>query len=183
MTGSYNLADIAATIGRSFFAICCFKRRPQDLPASTEFLCICLFVYAALSCILTLSTQSLEIALLWGLTDGVLIALLTFLLMRLLKVPERWRQTTTALAGTGIFFTILAIPLSFSIMNLEEGDNLGILLFQFVIFFLVWNIAVMAHIFRHALEVSFAMGVLVALSYVGIITSIVKMFSPVMPVQ
>jgi len=39
-----------------------------------------------------------------------------------------------------------------------------------VLCLVVWNVAVMAHILRHALSASFPMGVLLAMGYIWLIT-------------
>ena len=47
---------------------------------------------------------------------------------------------------------------------------------------IVWNIAVMAHILKHALTVSYSMGVLVALMYIIIVSGTIINIAPEQPV-
>jgi hypothetical protein len=165
-------------IWKSFFSICCFRSRPQDLPASRDLLVLTLLAYAFSSFLLSLATQAVELAALSGLLDAVLLASITHIVLTLWRLPERWLQTTTALVGTGIIFSLLALPFSWLLANSTDSDPLALLLFLFVISLLLWNIAVMAHIIRHALSSSFALAVLVALFYVWVITAVITSLFP-----
>ena len=167
-----------AVLWRFFFAICCFKKAPQDLPASRELLSLCLFGYAISSFLLALSTRSADIAVASGIIDTVLLAVLCYFLLLVWRKTERWVQATTALFGSGILFSIAAMPLSYWLTHIGNNDPLALLLFALVISLLVWNIAVMAHIMRHALSCSFALGVLTALFYVWVITTTITGLFP-----
>ena len=166
------------TLWRFFFAICCFRKGPQDLPASREFLFLSLLGYGLGSFLLTLATQSADIAVASGLIDTALLATLCYIVLFFWRKPERWLQATTALYGTGIIFSIAAIPLSYWLARIGNDDPLVLLVFLFVISLLVWNIGVMAHIMRHALSSSFALGVLAALFYVWVITVTITSLFP-----
>ena len=65
----------------------------------------------------------------------------------------RLPQTLTALAGTGILFTVLALPAMVSLDNLNSsgGDASVPALLLLVLIF--WNLAVIVHIMRQALVV------------------------------
>ncbi len=125
-----------------------------------------------------LSTQSVDIAVVSGLIDAVLLASLCYLVLFFWRLPERWLQATTALFGTGIIFSIAAIPLTYGLANISNTNPLALLLLIFTISLLVWNIGVMAHIMRHALSSSFALGVLAALFYVWVIMATINGLFP-----
>jgi len=74
------------------------------------------------------------------------------------KFPERLAQTLSALAGTGIFFTIL----SFMFLSQADPDRQQPMLAMawFSVFF--WSLAVDAHIYKNALSITMAQGMLVA---------------------
>ncbi len=148
------------------------------MPASRELAVLCLLGYAASSFLLALATQSTQVAILSGLLDALLLAAISYALLLIWRLPQRWLQTTTALSGTGIIFSVAAMPLSYLLANTGNNNPLALLLFLSVIFLLVWNIAVMAHIMRHALSSSFAMGVLVAMFYVWVITATINNLFP-----
>jgi len=166
------------TLWRSFFAICCFRSGPQDLPVSRELLALCLSAYAFSSFLLTLSTQPVATAIFSGLIDAALLAVISHGMLWLWRLPERWWQLTTALSGTGVLFSLAAIPLSYLLAFSGNDHPLNLLLVLLVISLLVWNIGVMAHIMRHALSSSFAMGVFIALIYVWVITATINSLLP-----
>ncbi len=163
---------------QSFFGICCFDKRPQDLPASRELWFVVVISYLTSSFFLTLLTQPLDTALISGIIDTTLLALLTFATLRLKGMSERWLQVTTALFGTGFLFSLAAIPLSYLLSSLPQESPLVFLVFLFVISLLLWNIGVMAHILKHALSSSMPLGVMLALTYVCVITTVVTSFFP-----
>lgn len=167
-----------AILWNSYFSICCFRKGPQDLPVSREILALSLTAYGFSSFLLALSTQSIDIAVFSGLTDVVLLAVISQIVLACWRLSERWAQTTAALSGTGTIFSILALPFSFLLSSSSNTDPYVLLLFLFVISLLVWNIAVMAHIMRNALSSSFAFGVLVALFYVWVITATITSLFP-----
>jgi len=83
---------------------------------------------------------------------------LTSSLLYFTKYSARIIQTLTALAGTNSLLGILIIPVLFWLeqIGLNEGDtSLPVLLLLGLI---VWNLAVSAHILRHALAVPFFIG-------------------------
>ena len=166
------------TFGKLFFGICKLRLKPQDVPPLTELLLLCLLAYAGSCYFLSVTTQSAIIALFSALVNTASLSFLTYMLVALWRVPERWLQVTTALAGTGVIFNLLALPLYLLLANLPEGHSFLLLVFLLVIILVVWNISVMAHIMRHALEASFAFGILLSLLYVLLITYILSHFQP-----
>ncbi|NIP18249.1 MAG: hypothetical protein GWM87_08915 [Xanthomonadales bacterium] len=74
------------------------------------------------------------------------------------RYPERLPQTLAALAGTGIILGVLAFLF---LIQADPGRNQPVMaLFWFAIF--AWSLVVDAHIYRNALAVTMAQGVLVA---------------------
>jgi len=84
--------------------------------------------------------------------------------------------------GTGTIFSLLATPvyylLAVPVVALSGNPLLSFLVWVLI----VWNIAVMAHILRHALAVSFPIGVLVALMYILIVSGTIINITPEQPV-
>jgi len=156
-------------IVRAYFAVCTFRLGPQDLPAAGVFLLISLVLYALASTALVLPARELPVAVLSGTTETALLLLITWVLLRLRGVPQRFRQTATALTGTGFLFSLVALPL-FCLHGVSAGPLLLAVIGLLVLSLVVWNVAVMAHILRHALSASFPMGVLLAMGYIWLIT-------------
>jgi hypothetical protein len=79
-------------------------------------------------------------------------------MLKFRKFPERLPQTLSALAGVGIIFTFL----SFAFLSQADPDKQQpvLALAWFGIFF--WSLAVDAHIYRKALSITMAQGMLIA---------------------
>ena len=117
-------------------------------------------------------------ALIAGIVEVLLVATMTYILLKIINVPERWLQTTTAFSGTGAIFSFIAIPLFFWIDPGSQLNSAGQpVAYIIIVLLVIWNIAVMAHIFRHALSTSFTAGVFVSLFYIWIISNAISIVS------
>jgi len=163
---------------RSFFDICLFNKAPQDIPASTSLFSVCILSYISSSIILTLSFQDAGDAGISGLADVFLVIFITYILLQIRKHPERWVQTCTAMLGVGTLFALMALPFYLALAYEGLDGNNNFLLSIAIISLLLWNISVMAHILRHALNTLFAGGILISLLYVFVISSIIMIIAP-----
>lgn len=152
------------TLSRPFFEICCFSRGPQDLPASRTLLVLAIAGYLLANAALFSLTELPGAALAAAAAETGLMALFIYPAVALRGVPGRWLQTTTAMAGTGVLFSIAAIPLVAGKLP-ERSGAVAEILDLCVVLLVAWNVAVTAHIFRHALSASFVVGLLVAILY------------------
>jgi hypothetical protein len=169
---------VLITLWNSFFSICCLKKAPEDLPASIELLVLSFAAYSISSFLLALTSQPADVAALSGIIDAGLLAAITYFLLTLFRLPERWLQTTSALFGTGIIFSLLALPFSHMLASTTDTDPFFLAILLVIISLLLWNISVMAHIMRHALSSSFALGVFMALIYIWVITAAITTLFP-----
>ncbi len=154
-----------------FFNVCSLKLKPQDLPASNLLLALSItgYILASASTAFLLTELPLLEASLYGLTETVLLSGLTISLMLLTNLSQRLVQTLTALTGTGTIFYLMTIPL---MLWLEQAAIAEVELdFPLLCVFgvMIWNIVAYAHIFRHALNLSFSTAVSVSLLYALVI--------------
>lgn len=166
----------------AFFDMCRLTKRPQDLPASTNLLTICIIVYTVLSILLTSIFQPVEKALITGVIAIILIMIFTLALLQATGKSARWTQTVTALFGTSVIINIISIPVLFLIdptgVNTVEpnsGQSMALLMLAVLE---CWNIVIRAHILRHALEVNFAIALFIAIIYIWIIFSFTSAILP-----
>jgi hypothetical protein len=147
-----------------FLDICLFRKGPQDIPPSAVLMKLCLLGYGASGFLVLLLGTPAPVALLQILLDLVLLAGLLHLVLLLNRHPGRFEQTLTALTGTGTLLGLLALPLMHWIVRQgTEGDTtLPSLL---MLGLMVWSVAIIAHILRHALDTSVWAGALYALGY------------------
>ena len=166
----------------AFFEICRLNKGPQDIPASRNLLTICLVVYGLLSIQLAVLSQPIEKAVFAGVLEVALIMIFSLALLQIRGKSERWVQMVTALAGTGIIISILAIPL-YLFIGIGADDAaasggvhaLGLL---FLAVLACWNITIMGHILRHALDLNMFSAIILAISYIWIIFSFTAAIKP-----
>jgi hypothetical protein len=157
-----------AQLLRFWLKLCLLRVAPQDLPASSWLLGFSILCYAVVSV--------LVMALSYGFADGVRVALLelgllaTFvsMLLYLLNKPARIGQTLSALTGAG---ALLGLPALLLVLVVPEHEASPVSVAWLML--LVWNLLVTAHIMRHALSSSLAIGLGVALLYILISTQFV----------
>lgn len=118
--------------------------------------------YASVSVLLTSLTN--------GYRDGVQVALLELLLMTLFvagvlylfRRPARFSQTLAALAGSG---GLLGLP-ALALIRVAGAEVVAPHLSTAWLLLLFWNLLINAHILRHALSSSLAMGAILSVLYV-----------------
>jgi|SRR5690606_11252153 hypothetical protein len=172
---------VLLTFARPFFDICCFRRGPQDLPASSMLLALAGGGYLLVNTGLLALSQPLPRAAAAAAVETVLLGALVYPVLALRGVSRRWLQTTTAMAGTGLLFSGAALPLFAGLLALRTAQGGPEILSLLIVVLIIWNVGVTAHIFRHALSAPFAAGLLAALAYVWVLTVGVSRLVPDLP--
>lgn len=130
---------------------------PQDLPARISALLVTIVAYAGLTMANMALTSDNGSSPGPVLVSVVMSVLLVRLLLGLRGVGARWLQTLTALFGVAAIFHVLNLPLA--VMMTDPPGTFTALLAVMLFF---WSFAVDGHIYRHALEIQFPAGLLVA---------------------
>ncbi|MFO7594178.1 MAG: hypothetical protein R6X15_09070 [Pseudomonadota bacterium] len=156
--------------------IALLRQGPQVLPASGVLLWPALGVHWVSGVILGGTTLPLDKAMLFSLVGTLLMVALVHGLLVLHRKHNRAAQTLTALAACETLVGLIAIPVT-AWLYMEGAIQdiaaiLSLMLFG-------WNIAIAAHIFRHALSVSLGMGFLFAIGYTLMSLSIGSLVVPV----
>lgn len=139
---------------KSFFHLCMFRYKPQDLPYSFFLLTVTLTFYMLLSAALAPEQVSFPQNIVWSLTETGLVVMLISSLLYITKRPRRIVQTLTAILGTNTLLSMLSLPL---ILWLGQTESLNLskdIPTIMLIVLMFWNIAVHVYILRHALEIS-----------------------------
>lgn len=170
----------ATAILRAYFLLCILRSEPRDMPAAGAFFALSVTLYVLSGIALVLVYQPLPLAILSAVVETVLLLALTWILLIAHGLRSRFIQTATAMAGTGFLFSLFSLPLFLFRPWAENGGGSPLLLIVSILllFLVIWNIAVLAHILRHAVSASFAMGVLLAIGYVWIITASLSFITP-----
>lgn len=145
-----------------FWNICLLRAGPQDVPASRELLAVVLGLSVASNLIFVLGRTSPIEALVFVVSAlGILLGLV-YLLLAVFGYRERSLQTLTALGGSGLVLSVLAVPVLFLALLVPGSANP----FAWLLLLLnVWGLVVIAHVLRHALSVHIVQGGLLALGY------------------
>lgn len=171
------LADLS-TLSKAFLDICLLRKGPQDLPKSSFLLSSCLVLYTALDILLTVQARPFVDALLVSLVDVGFLLIVTFLILKQHGHLERWDQTMTALFGTGVILGIFIFPLVYGGVQNQYEDWLQQIIILLFLVMVIWNVAVLAHIVRHAISTSLGIGIMIAILYVWISSLLITMIFP-----
>ncbi len=150
----------------AFVDICLFRIGPQDLPCSVPLLGIVVLADSVIGMVLMSIDRSINEAVpIVIISLGLIVFTLKFLLA-VTNHPERFVQALTAVIGSGFLFSLVVWPVlmwAYHLRDIDVNNSVPVLLYYIIAF---WNIAVLAHIFRHALSKTLAVGAGIAILYV-----------------
>ena len=152
---------------RALWYICVLRDGPQQLPASKFLLQWMIVLHLLLGTLYSLPFSSLASSLHHEL--ALLLVSLGFVAILLLlnRHSERFNQTAAALLGADVVISgiglllYVVLLLGLDLTSLWESAN---------VLLMIWSYLVAAHVFRHALDSSFALGLL--LSFLLLLSSV-----------
>jgi hypothetical protein len=149
----------------ALFELCLLRIGPQDLPHRPA---LALALLAAVLALEGYSSRLIGTATALGpslLVSGAFALAATWAVLKLRGVDARFWQTFLALVGTGLLFSLLALPLLAAMGPLDPANppQMGPLFGWGIVILAVWRLVVSGHIWRHALGIPLPTGVLVAL--------------------
>jgi len=157
-----------------FFDICRLRVAPQDLPTSRPLLIYSLAIYAVLALVLAWIQMTPGKAVIAAVFDTLLMGLLSYVLLWARLMPQRWPQTCTALAGSGIILQVLALPITLWHKQFGPEDSMVLVPSLLILVLLFWNLVVVGHILRHALSTNLGMGAVLATVYMYVSLGVMK---------
>ncbi len=166
------------TLLKVFVELCLLRAGPQQLPASGFLLGLSLVAYGTFGLLLVFPDFSLVSALGQVLLDALVLLGLLQLALRRIGHEDRFLQTATAATGSGALLALVALPVTLWLtqarVHTGDVDTPALLLF----FLMIWNVAVLGHILRHALSTSLGVGVLLAIGYMLISLTVLGALFP-----
>ena len=158
-----------------FVDICLFRAKPEQLPYSFFLMMLCIITYMAAGMGLNIIDLPLNKAILITVLDVAMMVGFTFAGLWIRNFLNRVVKTLTAIAGTGVIFTVAVIPLVLALppQPSEQGSIFSLLLLGIV----MWNIGVLGHILANVLSFPFWAGIGVAIMYFYISYKVVAMLS------
>ncbi len=146
-----------------FADICRFKKGPEDIPYSISLLALLFVCNLIIEIFLGLGFYSAATAALLSLSSILTLFVFSGLWLYLFKFKNRFVQTMTAFVGVSLFTNL------FFFIPLTLLWHAGVIMDQSFalvnLILLAWILAIYAHIFRRALEISFLLGIALAITY------------------
>lgn len=146
-----------------FADICRFKKGPEDIPYSVNLFILLFFVNLLIEILLGLGFYSAGTSALLSLSSIITLFAFSWIWLYLFKYSSRFMQTITAFVGVSVFTNLFFfIPLTllwhFGIIHDQSFALVNLLL-------LVWILSIYAYIFKRSLEISFFLGIALAITY------------------
>ena len=154
------------------------KTAPEDLPYSLGLMnrIIILYLVSGLVVQSELIEPSLSISRM--ILNLAITLFFTFVVLSSLELKARFVQTMSALVGVGILFNLLAWPLLIQLSEDASPEPVAGIISLFVLFLMGWELLVTAHIYRHALNVKMAQGIMLELGLFFISITLSQMIFP-----
>ena len=150
---------------RLIWNICVLRSGPQDMPFSWVLLLLLIIAGIALDSYGTviLFPQIAGKEIISSVTIyNLSMLMVVYVLLYLLRYANRGIQTLTALAGSGLFISLVLLPALLVINQAPQTPKpFGII----ILIDNIWRLLVNAHIFRHALSIGILMSMIIAVSY------------------
>ena len=156
---------------------------PEDLPASGFLLGLTALIYVLSQApVAMLALSDTNSAVLTLIIDLVLIAGFLWILLLLTGFRARYRQTLTALLGAGALLSLLSVPFTLwqeSLLNEPAGATA--IPSAAILAIVVWSFVVNGHILSRALSRPFSIGLMIAIAYFFLHTTLLFEFIPAEP--
>lgn len=160
---------------RTVWQIAILRQGPQVLPVSSALLWLALGAHWLTGVILALYSLPVGSAVISALIGSLIMVALVHALLVMHRLQLRFYQTVTALAACESLIGLLAIPPTAWFFMGGEIRDVGAML---SLLLLGWNVAIAAHIFRHALNTSMGVGFLFSIGYTLVSISLGSFLGP-----
>ncbi|HSG10158.1 MAG TPA: hypothetical protein VLB10_00185 [Gammaproteobacteria bacterium] len=151
---------------RYWLDLCLLRAAPQDGPASAFVLGFSLTCYAMVSVLVLSGSYGMMRGVQLAFIDLLVMVVFVLVMLYLSGKSARSLQTLSALSGAGTLLGLLALPLVLMTGPASTEASVPFALTLVWLLLSFWNLVVSAHIIRHALSTSLAIGVAMALLYV-----------------
>jgi hypothetical protein len=153
---------------RILFSIILLQRGPEDVPASLRLLQEVILLNLLTGVVVLSAHYDMGISVSSTLLDLAVSLAFTGLLLLTLNRRPRFVQTAAAICGTGAIFHLVSWP--FLIVAEDAGQSLQNTLWILMLLLTSWELMVVAHIFRRAIDSGMASAI--ALSFALFMISI-----------
>lgn len=149
----------ASTLPALVIGLCRLRNGPQDLPHAPRLAVLLLMASVLLDSAIGAALGDGDTAPLRSLLSSVVVLGLCGVALAIRRLGHRYVQTATALLACSIAFSLLQLPVALMAgpapASATELSDAQVLLGWFTLGLFFWQIAVNAHIVRHAMDSSF----------------------------
>ena len=166
------------SVAQKIIMMLLLKTAPQDLPYSTGLMARLVFLYLVSGMVVVSGMVEPSLAIARMLLNVVILLSFSYLLLSSLNLKSRFVQMVTALIGTGIVFNLLSWPILIY-GDIEQASTASIQILSMLVLMLIsWEILVMAHIFRNALNTKMTQAVILSMALFFISLSLSQLVFP-----
>jgi hypothetical protein len=156
------------------------KLGPEDLPDSRFLLGATLAFYLVVQIpLIRIVFRSTDTLFLTRFVDVALLLVCLWVLLRLTGLGSRYRQTLTALLGTSGLLSMLSIPFNLWSSAVADLTPRPAIPSAFILVIVLWSFVVDGHILSRALSKPFVIGLIVAVTYFFVHTTVLFELVPV----
>lgn len=159
---------------KTLFYICLLREGPEALPYSRGLLGALIVASFAISVLIGSMIYSVKAAVLSSIA-GLFVSF-AFAKILLLKFPERFLQTFSAMLGTVTLINIISIPSSYSMRYLPLGNMAELLFSATGLALFVWVVIVYGYIFSKALSSAMSYGIVISVGYALLHIFVLELF-------
>ncbi len=148
-------------IVKYFANLVTFRAKPQDIPDSHQLLVLTALLALATSLLTATIGDTFGATLAISTLQVIIFATVIWLVLKYNGVPERWRQTITALFGALTLMQLIGWIVSPGADHMTQPSATTTLPAPIVIAVAAWYLAIMTHVLRHAIDSSIAKSFLI----------------------
>lgn len=161
----------------AFWRILLLRSGPQSIPPSVPLMWLTLLLHFTVGTLYAQFMMPFSLALFSALVSTLTMVVVVHGLLLLFQKHARYLQSLTALAACEALLLLPLLPLSLLYYQGGEGEELRAMLVILSLILVGWNVALAAHIFKHALSVSSGLGFLYSVVYLIIAITLGDMVS------
>lgn len=158
---------------KTLFDICLLRKGPEDLPANNSLMLMLVACSVLVSLYLGSFIHDYQIAFILSVV-GVVIAF-AFSKLLLIKKPERFLQTYSAMLGATILIDIITVPIVLPLLNEDLNKSLIVMFSLLLLATYVWYVVVNGFIVSRAISSTLGYGVSISIAYVLVAYMIFKL--------
>lgn len=164
--GLYNAPIMFARLIAVVIDLCRFRAGPQDLPHSPPLAIAILLAQIVLAWYRAKLSGAEPEMMPAVLVSGVFTLVSVALVLSLRGLQGRYWQTLLAVVSTGLLFSLLLLPVVLLVgpLDPQAATTRTLMLSWLALSIMVWQVLVLGHIWRNALNLLFPVGVLVAIA-------------------